>query len=252
MTDQALRIQEELISHPRNLGIEYDPEPHTYTRYFDNGNSTMYDGVTSLIGNYAPFEKKKIQQAMLYSDKYDYNSIEEIEADWKKARDHGTEVHDGLEHWVKTGEYSNKPHVQGMINFCQEYEMTPILAEFTVYCDELKRATPIDIPLVNKYGQLVIGDYKTSKSIKKDHYEYRGNKKKMEYPLTHLPTSNYYKYSLQIAMPRTWLDRYYNLSFDIAPYGYIFHIRDGVFTPHKTLPMNSEIQKIYEWEAKMG
>ena len=255
MTDAALHIQQELLNHPRNQDIVYRPEPHTYHRIWDDGEQEEYYGVTSLLKKYAPFDAQSIKFGIVNSRKKKYahlNSIEEVEAEWQAARDEGSRVHNELERWGETGEYVDDPAVRQAVAFFQKKQLTPIVFEHVVFCDTLKRATPLDVGLVNRWGQFVPADYKTSKTIKKSFYRYNGNENRMEYPLTHLPNSNFYQYSLQIGLAKHWIEQYYNPTFEIAPYGYIFHIRDGEFTPYVTLPMTSEIQSIYEWEEKMG
>ncbi len=252
-TDFSIHVQDTLNSHPRNTGIVYDPEPHTYHRYHDNGDVERYYGVTSLLKRYSPFDAKSIKYGIVNSKKPEYahlNSIEDVEAEWKAARDHGTNIHNDLEESYHTGQQPEYPESQMALEFIRKKGLIPVGSEFVVFCDRLKRATPIDIPLVNKHGQLVVGDWKTSKEIKYDHYEYNGKKKKMEYPLTHLPTANFYSYSLQVGLTIHWLKKYYKLPFPIAPYGYIFHIRDGKFKAHRTLPMQNEIRMIYDWEKR--
>jgi hypothetical protein len=240
-------IQEELILHPRNRGIDFEPDEHIYTRLHEHGEPEQYYGITSFLNKYAPFEGKKIKYAIA---KRDGISVDEVQAEWDEARDWGKTVHDDLEQWGETGYEPELEVSKTVVHWLEKMQLRPVAAEFVVYCDELKRATPIDIPLVDRHGRLVVGDYKTSKNIKYDFYEYNKKKKRMEFPLTHLPTSNFYKYSLQLGIARTWLERYYGLSFPIAPYGILFHIRNGVFTPHKTLPMYSEIRAIYDWETR--
>lgn len=254
-TDFSIEVSDFLNNHPRSKLVEYDPVPHTYFRFWDDKDPEQYYGVTSLLKNYAPFDATSIKHGIVNSKKPEYahlNTVAEVEAEWKAARDYGSMIHDDLDYSVQTGEVPEHEVAEEALLFLLEQELTPIGSEYVVFCDELKRATPIDIPLVNKHNQIVIGDWKTSKEIKASHYVYNGKKKKMEYPLNHLPNSNFWQYSLQIALSRHWLETYYDCPFEIAPYGYIFHIRDGKFTAHKTMPMKREIDMIYEWESKVN
>lgn len=254
-TDTTLRIQEEVLNHPRNLMIEYKPDPHTYHRIHEDGSLEQYGGVTSLIQKYSPFEAQKIKFGIVNSKKPEYahlNTVADVEAEWEEAREAGNIVHNDLENWGETGELPEYEVSQLAVDYFFNYGYTPVAFEHTIFCDELKRATPPDILLANKKGQLVVADYKTSKEIKYSHYAYNGNKKKMEYPLTHLPTSNFWGYSLQVGLEIEWLNRYYDFSFPIAPYGLIIHIRDGELQVHKTVPMFSEVRKIYKWENKLS
>lgn len=252
-TDASIHIQEQLANHPRNLLIDYDPEPHTYFRHHDDGSVEQYYGVTSLIKRYAPFEAQKIKFGIVNSKKPEYahlNTIEDVEAEWEAARKYGTLIHDDLEQSYVQGQLPEYEVSQIALDFLDQKGLIPVGSEYTVFCDRLKRATPIDIPLVNRRGELVVGDWKTSKEIKYDHYVYRKKKSKMEYPLTHLPKNNFMQYSIQVGLAIRWLKDYYDFDFPIAPYGYIFHIRDGKFKAHRTLPMISEINAIYDYEQR--
>lgn len=252
MIDTPTRIQEEILHHPLNMGIEYDPDPHIYTRYHDDGSSEIYNGVTSLIKRYSPFEAQKIKYGIIHSKKPEYahlNTLEDVEAEWETARAEGTEMHDELESWGNTGYTPEKPAAQKAVKYLDDHGLTPIIFEHTFYCDILKRATPMDLGLVDKYGRFVPADYKTSKEIRHVPYVYNNVAKMMEYPLTHLPTSNFFGYSLQLAFTKKWMEKY-NFSFPICPWGLIFHVRAGELQVYRTLPMQIEVEKVYEWEAK--
>lgn len=252
-TDFSIHVQDQLIAHDRTLMIEYDPGPHTYHRIWDDGKQERYYGVTSLLKRYSPFEAKKIKFGIVNSKKPEYahlNTVAEVQAEWDAARDHGTLIHNDLEDSYHTGQTPEYEESRMAMEFLRKKGLIPVGSEYVVFCDKLKRATPIDVPLVNQHNQLVVGDWKTSKEIKYDYYEYNGKKSTMEYPLNHLPKSNFYQYSLQVALSIHWLKKYYDFEFPIANYGYIFHIRNGIFTAHKTLPMFNEIRAIYDYEKR--
>lgn len=259
--DQAdLEIQQELLLHSRNDDIEFSNDPyHRYLRYYGGGEVEEYNGITSLIGKYAPFEKKKI----LYAVAKKRSRIEgrkvttdEIEEEWQEARDKGDRTHKDLEQWGQTGSMPDRPASKKAVRWLNKKGFKPIAFEHVIYDDRIKRATAVDLICLDQQHRIVPMDYKTSKEIRyRPYVDGKGNAKFMEYPLTHIPTANFFQYSIQTSLPIKWLRELY---FKDDPYirvsnrGWILHVRDGEFEPVPALYMGPAINRIYNWENKIN
>lgn len=183
----------------------FDPETHTYKK----GN-TYLQGVTGLIERYKnPFDHERM--ATNYAAKHGLNK-DEVLKNWneegQRSRDHGTAVHQFLEHYFLTGELvypGISPKESVAKKFIDDYFVTGRLqiieVEMIVYNDSL--ATQIDCVAKNPSGEYFILDWKTNKKISDNGYN-----KKMLPPFNRYPDASFFHYSLQMSLCRMLCKEY--------------------------------------------
>ena len=138
----------------------------------------------------------------------------------------GTSDEDFLQRWERNGEVARarghllhwqaeqmcngrpveEPHSLEFKQACQIYErllergMRPFRAEVNLFHVGLRLAGQPDLLMLDTDGNIVIVDWKRSKEIR-----YENNRGALQYPLAHLPDSNYWLYSLQLNVYRYML-----------------------------------------------
>tara|TARA_Y100000817_G_scaffold312855_1_gene307630 strand:- start:1151 stop:1933 length:783 start_codon:yes stop_codon:yes gene_type:complete len=200
--------------HPRDKRIVFDEGPHIY--YIDGDSS--YTSVTSWVGQHFPhFNADEIINKMMKSKKWSKSKYfgqtkEQIKELWanngKEACDLGTKLHYNIECF-----YNNNTVIDESVAYKQFLDfqtkigstMKPFRTEWTVFDEELKIAGSIDMIFENEDGSLIIYDWKRSKEIKKTN---RFESATTEC-INHLPASNFWKYSIQLNIYRTILEKNY-------------------------------------------
>jgi len=243
-------VKRQVLNHPRNNYVTFVEDPHSYLRHWDDRPAETYQGITSLIGEYAPFDRMGI--AYGYANKHNM-TVKEVLKEWNQSTVIGHTIHKELEEVGLTGKTSEMMEVYNVYNFLKTNNFRPIAFEWVVCDDNIKKATAIDLVTYHvPTNRIVLMDYKTSKRIDyKPFKNKRGKPKMMEYPLTHLPSVNFYKYSLQLCIEIKWLKELYfknNSDMKIAPYGYILHIKGDHFKAHRTINLEFDIDRLYQWE----
>lgn len=235
-----------LLQHPRNKHIVFDPVTHKYWYNYE----TQFDGVTGWISKYKqPFNKDAIAFAVA---RRDGKRKEDVLAEWDEKRDtsaeYGNFAHNAIERWVKKQRRlrGQKEYVDLVIPELKKHELTPVDAEFVVYDEDIQRASPIDLLCTNKDNQYVVVDIKTyEKGV-----EWSGYKDNMMlYPLHTIPDANFYHTSLQTSIYIKWLEEKYEV--DVAPNGYILHLRPPQCALIQTEDLRTQINLMYEQDQKL-
>jgi hypothetical protein len=231
-----------ILQNPRNADILFDPVAHTYYYQY----TEVFDGVTGWVGKYKqPFNRDGISFAIARRDGI---SQQEVLANWEEKRDssaeYGNFAHDAIERWIK-GERrlkGQKEYVDLVKPVLEAEGLKPIDAEFVVYDEDIRKASPIDVLCVREAtGKLVVVDTKTyEKGV-----EWKGYKDaKLLYPLHLLPDANFYHTSLQVGIYIKWLRDKYDA--DVEDQGYILHLRPPQCSLIKTDNVQKEVELMYE------
>jgi ATP-dependent exoDNAse (exonuclease V) beta subunit len=204
-------------THPRDKRIAFDEGPHIY--YIDGDSS--YTSVTTWVGSHFPhFNADKIINKMMKSKKWSKSKYfgqtkEEIKQLWsntgKEACDLGTKLHYNIECFYNKNKITDDSvGYKQFLNFQEKIGqfMNPYRTEWTIFDEKLKIAGSIDMIFKNDDGTFTIYDWKRSKEIKKSNWFESAT----THCINHLPASNFWKYSLQLNIYRTILERNYGIT----------------------------------------
>jgi ATP-dependent exoDNAse (exonuclease V) beta subunit len=176
--------------------ITLDPESHTY----QDELGTEYTSVTRLINKFVPsfdFEQK----SKLYASKYGMD-VEVVRESWAKknkdSTDFGTKIHSFIETALNTKKVTDNEYkkvVKSIVDMLYEgfsgiYKTEKIISDI-----KSKVAGTADL-IIEDDNTFSIVDFKTNKQIK---YTNDFEDKFLFKPLSHLPNSEYFKYSLQLS-----------------------------------------------------
>jgi hypothetical protein len=227
--------KQDILSHPRNADITFDSPNH---KYYYKGTEEFH-GVTSWISKYTkPFDRVAVAKKLA---KKEGVPVDIITKRWDGATDYGTEVHLAVEKLINDGEYIERPEVWNFLLAMADYELTPILNEWVIYDERVKRASPIDIICTNKANELVVVDMKTmEKPIPVSAYK----DQRMIHPLNNLPDSKYYKQALQVNIYAHWLEELYGMK--VADTHYVLHLRDSFMKMIPIIDLSHEVKLMYE------
>jgi ATP-dependent exoDNAse (exonuclease V) beta subunit len=178
------------------MKITLEPASHIYSDELGQ----EYKSVTRFINQFVPhfdFEQKSKN----YAAKYGMN-VEEVRESWtqknKDSTDFGTKIHSLIENYInkKTIEPSTffipvKNIVDELFNCFSGIFIT----ESVIYDSHRKIAGTSDL-IVDDGSRFSIVDFKTNKQIK---YTNDFEDKFLLKPISHLPNSEYFKYSLQLS-----------------------------------------------------
>lgn len=238
-----------MLNHELRRNIKYLPEPHEYW-YYPSGDfrktseAEQWQGITSIIGRYKnPFDRDGISKGVAYRDG---RTQEDVLAEWEEKRttavDYGNGVHDALENLIEDGEFDENysTELNNVISLLDEFNLTPVCAEYVIYDEELKRASPIDLVCINDNDEIVSIDYKTpAKGI-----EFEGFKNQtMLAPMDKYQDSNYYHYSLQCNI---YQDFGYRWDINVSEEAYILYVRDDQADLIPTINLQKEWKQIRE------
>jgi ATP-dependent exoDNAse (exonuclease V) beta subunit len=209
-------------AHIRDKDIVFDEPTHVYTI---NGVSKGWISCTKFIHNYFPhFDADAVIKKMMASPKWPNNkyfgkSAEQIKREWnengKNASVQGTALHLAIEQFMHGQINLIESSVQQTIewkyfkNFWNDMkdDLVPYRSEWEVWSEEYKLAGSIDMVFYRKStDSYVIYDWKRSKEIKTTNDWEKGIG-----PLEHLPSSNYWQYTLQLNIYKWFLETYYGL-----------------------------------------
>ncbi|MCA9495689.1 MAG: PD-(D/E)XK nuclease family protein [Nanoarchaeota archaeon] len=209
-------LLKEKNSHKRDKNIEFEEKSHTY---YINGNSKSIISVTEFVHSFFPkFDADLIIKKMMNSrnwpnSKYYGMTADEIKQEWDDSKNlaarHGTNLHQDIEFF-----YNGKD----VINNSREYEffkkfhndnsnLKPFRTEWCIYDENLKLAGTIDMVFCDEENNFCIYDWKRSKNISEENRYEEGF-----YPLSHLPHSNFWHYSLQLNVYKKILEEKYGLN----------------------------------------
>jgi ATP-dependent exoDNAse (exonuclease V) beta subunit len=178
------------------MKVVLEPDTHTY---HDNLGRELRS-VTRFINNFVPqfdFEKKSKD----YASKYGMN-VEEVREKWTKknkdSTDFGTKIHSLIESSLNKKLVEPGPFFKPVKSITDELIESfngKYLTETVVYDMEHLIAGTSDL-IVDNEASFSVVDFKTNKQIK---YTNDFEDKFLLRPISHLPNSEYFKYSLQLS-----------------------------------------------------
>jgi ATP-dependent exoDNAse (exonuclease V) beta subunit len=209
--------------HPRDDHIIFHEPTHTY--YID-GSSEKVISCTKFIHEFFPhFDPDVTIAKMMKSPKWTSSvwhgmSAEQIKKKWndsgKEASTKGTAMHLAIEQFLHGSEEVIDPENYGTIewkyfmNFWRdvEHDLVPYRSEWEVWMKEFMLCGSIDMVFYSKkQNGYVIYDWKRSKEIKTTNNFANGFG-----PVSHLPDSNYWHYTLQLNIYKYFLEKFYGLN----------------------------------------
>lgn len=209
--------------HPRDDHITFHEPTHTY--YID-GSSEKVISCTKFIHEFFPhFDPDVTIAKMMKSPKWSSSvwhgmSAEQIKKKWndsgKEASTKGTAMHLAIEQFLHGSEEVIDPENYGTIewkyfmNFWRdvEHDLVPYRSEWEVWMKEFMLCGSIDMVFYSKkQNGYVIYDWKRSKEIKTTNNFANGFG-----PVSHLPDSNYWHYTLQLNIYKYFLEKFYGLN----------------------------------------
>lgn len=209
-------------AHERDALIEFHEAAHEY--YVKNpktkSKQKMNVSVTTFVHKFFPsFNADKIIDNMMRSKKWE-NSVyygmskQEIKDQWEINRNEsatlGTQMHKMIETFYnepnETKIYEDIIEFQMFMKYYNDYStLNPYRTEWEIYDEENNIAGSVDMLYENEDGTLDICDWKRSKKIEKDNDWESG-----KFPVSHLPNTNFWHYSLQLNVYKYILENKYN------------------------------------------
>jgi ATP-dependent exoDNAse (exonuclease V) beta subunit len=237
--------------HPRDDGIQFDEPTHVYTV---NGSSRGVISCTKFLHEFFPhFDAKAIIAKMMSSpkwpqSKYYGKTADQIQKEWNDngaaASGAGTAMHLSIEQFLHGHPELIEPGVlqtpewRYFMNFWNEAkeDLVPYRSEWEVWSEEHKLAGSIDMIFYRKSDDsYVIYDWKRSKEIKMENDFGTGFG-----PVSHLPDSNYWHYTLQLNVYRWFLETFYGLKISDM-YIMIFHPDNDNYQQFKLKRLEKEV-----------
>lgn len=157
--------------------------------------------------------KNMMQSTFWPNNKYFGMSAEEIKELWNKngreSSEAGVKLHHDIEcYYNKCPNKNDSLEYNYFLNFAQDHiAKTPYRTEWIVYHEQWKIAGTIDMCFINLDGTLDIYDWKRSQEIVKTS---KYNKWALTECISHLPSTNFWQYSLQLNMYKAILEAKYN------------------------------------------
>lgn len=146
--------------------ITFKPESHTY--WDENGNE--YTSVTTLLSKEFPFDKEAIAEKVsgISSSRYHGMSKERILRMWNDSSEHGNDVHEAVENYIKEKKMPSNPHIKPLVEQFSKLKFKgDLLSEILVWDEKYKLAGTADI-LECFDDCIYLFDIKTSNRINDD------------------------------------------------------------------------------------
>jgi len=183
------------------------------------------------------------------TSKYVGMSASEISALWKRdgkaSREAGTALHLEIEHFLDRGATPSKQSVEW--GYFQEFwaahgsDLEPYRLEWPVWDEGHKLAGAIDCVLRRKSdGAFFIYDWKRSKDIKMENKYEQGLG-----PLSHLPSTNYWQYTIQLNLYRKILESQYGIVI-AGMYLVVLHPDNKTYKRYPLNRLEEEIDEMLE------
>lgn len=208
-----------------NNNISLDRDAHIYKL---KTNPTLdFISVTTFIGQFfEKFDAEKIAKKLVAtSPKYMDMTVLEVINMWKESANHGTIVHEEIEHYILNKEKVTEPKAIQAISWLNKFKSQSqykVYPEVIIYSEELKICGTIDLLLFDIINNnYIIMDWKTSKSISTRAFN---NKKGILPESSIVEDTKYNQYALQLSLYRYLLEEYYNLSISQQM---IVHLKDN-------------------------
>jgi hypothetical protein len=208
--------------HERDNLIHFDEPTHVYTV---EGSSRGICSITQFLHNFFPhFDADETIKKMMKSKNWPQSkwfgmTAEQIKQTWnangKEASEAGTAMHLGIEMVMNRAEQQVEQSIKETVEWqyfwnywhLDKETWEPWRTEWEVWDSELKLAGSIDMVYRNKKdGTFAIYDWKRAKEIKLENSFTSGFG-----PVSHLPDSNYWHYTLQLNMYRWILEKWYGI-----------------------------------------
>jgi ATP-dependent exoDNAse (exonuclease V) beta subunit len=242
-------------AHPRDKEVRFVESTHTY---YVKGSSKGIVSTTGFVHAFFPhFDPDVALKAMRKSAKWATNPLntktdEEIKAIWsdsgKEASGKGTAMHLAIEQHLNGAtdqippEVMETPEWKYYMNFYRDIKdsLEPYRTEWEVWDEEHKLTGSIDMIFKRKDGDFAVYDWKRSKEIKMENKWDTGLG-----PMSHLPNSNYWHYTLQLNVYRWFLQKHYGLKVtELAIV--IFHPNNSNYQIFKLNILDDEIEDMLE------
>ncbi len=239
ISDGALEWQRLAVlnHHPRDDRIQFEEETHTYTI---DGVRKGWTSCTGFLHTFfGHFDADAVIAKMMaspnwYTKPYYGMTAEQIKKQWadKGAASSaaGTRMHLDIEHFYNALPLHNEsspldseeefnrvmavdtwtPNSSKEWDYFRDYHkeigsgFKPFRTEWLVFDEEFRVAGSVDMVYMKPDGTLAIYDWKRAESIKKDNNWQQGLG-----PMSHLPDTNYWHYSLQLNVYRYIIQKYY-------------------------------------------
>ena len=202
-------------AHERDSHISFEEGPHIYTI---DGDSD-YMSVTSWNSTHFPkFDSDVVITKMMASPRWSKSPYfgmtrEEIKMKWKndgiEASEAGTKMHNNIEYFYNEMDVEDDGSLEW--KYFKEFnesigpDLDPYRTEWMVWDKELRLAGSVDMLFENPDGTLQIYDWKRSKKVVKEN---RWASAIVDC-ISHLPDSNFWKYSLQLNTYKWILEKNY-------------------------------------------
>jgi hypothetical protein len=239
-------------SHPRDAHITFDEPTHIYCI---DGSSKGITSCTGFIHDFfGHFEPKVIITKMMKSPKWPSSKYfgmtpKEIEDQWsangKQASEAGTAMHLAIEQFMHGHPELILPEILAskewkyFNNFWRDHgdNLEPYRPEWEVWSKEYRLCGSIDGVFKRKNdGFYEILDWKRIAEARTENTFQSGLG-----PLSHLPDTNYWHYSLQLNIYKWFLETYYGLKI-VALYIVIMHPNNNNYQRYKLNFMPDEVQ----------
>lgn len=230
--------------------LKFVKKTHTYTV-----GETVLVSVTKFISQFfKEFNEKEMAKFMaMLSRKRGIKGqgIRYWKKHWKEMSQHGTRVHQFLEHYITSGaeEVLNDldlKKIQAGMKYVSvlkdELKGFKLVPEVKVFDEKLGLAGTIDVMAV-RGKEVYLVDWKTNKKIEQTGY--KGAMAKA--PVSYLPDCNYTKYALQLNLYRHILERQ---GYKIRGMNLIHLLPDGNYKTYNIEFMNKEIKDILNEDTK--
>jgi ATP-dependent exoDNAse (exonuclease V) beta subunit len=195
--------------------IILDKEKHEYNLLTQP--DLVFTSVTTFIDQFFEgFDSEKIATNLVETHpRYADRTVESLIAEWAATGEHGTQVHDEIDNWIKNGIEPIETKAINGKNWLQNYKLKSdidVFSEVIVYSTELNIAGTVDILALDKStGLYELIDWKTSKRINTSSY---GNKTGTSSVTQDVPDCNFYHYALQLSLYRYLLEEFYGINFN--------------------------------------
>ena len=248
-------------AHPRDARISFHEETHTYTI---DGSKEGWTSCTTFIHSFFEhFDANAVIAKMMSSKKWPESkyygmTAEEIKAQWQASADEassaGTRMHLDIEQWYNAEPVGNMaadgftPNPSTEWDYFQAFErkwripkgFQPHRTEWLVFKEDIKLAGSIDMVYSKPDGTFAIYDWKRAKEMKFENSWQSGKD-----PISHLPDTNYWHYSLQLNIYRAVLEELYGIVVSELAL-VVLHPNNASFKVIKVNRMEDEVEAMFE------
>ena len=192
--------------------IVLDKDAHEYSLLTQP--DLVFTSVTTFIDQFFEgFDSEKIATNLVETNpRYAGRTVESLIAEWAATGEHGTQIHDEIDNWIKNGIEPIETKAINGKKWLQKYKQKSdinVLSEVIVYSTDLKIAGTMDILALDKTtGRYELIDWKTSKKIKSVSYGYKMG---TSWATDAVMDCNFNHYALQLSLYRYLLENYYDI-----------------------------------------